>query len=206
MFMQDQTSFIDANIAAVTPSTAPTYDGGLLPGALVEADGGWRAVETLVAGTPVMTLDGGMKPLARIERRATSCDTAVIKISGGTLSTCSDLIMRRDQLVMLESPEAEALYGTPITLVPAHCLLGFEGVVEMGAPQGQDAVTLIFEDEEIVYANTGALVHCPGRTQASLAEMVGIRSDFFEVLRPTDAKALVAAIVAADRVMFRWAA
>lgn len=207
MFMKDQTSFIDARLSQTPLPLAPAYDGGLLPGAMVETDAGWRPVESLAAGTKVVTLDGGLAPLARIERRATGAASTVICIPGGTLCACSDLTLRRDQLVMLESPEAEALFGTPLTLVPAHCLLGLDGVTERAAPQGQDAVTLIFEEEEVVYANTGALIHCPGRTQAALAEMMGLRSDFFRVLEAGEARALVAAIAAADQAAtLAWAA
>lgn len=161
---------------------------GFLAGTLVESDAGWQPVETLAIGQPVQTWDGGLRPLARLERRRIAPAAGLVAVPGGVLSTCSDLILLPDQHLLVETGAAAALLDQDVALVPAAALLGWQGVQTIRPRQGRDVIALAFEAEEVVYANTGALIHCPA---AGAPARPVPRSEFFTVLDRDGARALL---------------
>lgn len=166
--------------------------GGILAGSLVETDAGWREVQTLSPGDRVQTFDGGLKPLCHVARRSLAPDTRLWRAEAGALDTCSPLVLLPDQFVLVESRRAEALFGTPLMLAPAAALGEGRGVLPVDPADGEapcEAVTLHFEEEEIVYVNTGALLYCPGLSRGHGATL----AEFFPVLGRREAAHLARA-------------
>lgn len=171
---------------------------GLVAGTLVQTETGWQPVETLAIGQQVQTWDGGLAALVRLERRRVAPGAALIRVPGGVLSACSDLLLLPGQHLLVETGAAAELLDQDVVLVPAAALDGWQGVAMHRPRHGIDVVTLGFEAEEIVYANTGALVHCaaaatPDARAPELGRAEGQvpRSDFFTVLDRDGARKLL---------------
>ncbi len=191
MLIQTQTAPLKAqnsNAATLALSgSSPQPDAGLIAGTLVETENGWQPIELLRAGQYVQTFDGGLRQVRQIERSYYGAAhggfaiDGVVFIPGGALGNCDDLFAMPEQYLMIESRLAEELLGTPVVLLPASAFVGFYDV-EWQHPQGViEAVTLRFDQEELVYANSGVLLHCPKDAG----------SDFFTVLDHWRAKALL---------------
>jgi hypothetical protein len=180
----------DTGIDAPTPVAA----GGLCDGARVETFRGWTPVEHLVPGDRVQTLDGGMRPLRAVTRHAVAADAAqrgphLIEIPGGVLDTCSELTVLAESRLLLDLPAAEKRHGTPLVLVPAAALEGWNGIRRIAPRPRMSAVSLVFEEEEIVFAQTGALIHCPAPDAGGFGALAG--SAFFETLDYAATRALL---------------
>lgn len=199
MFMQDATSFRPAaKIALPLPGLDLRPDGsapGIVADSLVETDTGWRAAGALLPGTRVATWDGGFRPLVAVERRTLwpAAGIELIEVPGGALDTCAGFALLPGQHVFLASAIAETVLGAPGVLLPAAALAGHAGITRRLLLRPVEAVTLRFAGEEIVYVNSGALVHCPagpGRARPASARPSG----FFEVLDGDRARAMLALV------------
>ena len=172
-------------------------EAGLVAGTLVETDTGWQPVESLAIGQLVQTWDGGLQPLMRLERQRVAPNARLLQVPGGVLSTCTDLVVLPGQHLLVETGAAAELLDCDTALVPAAALEGWRGVAPHRPRLGFDVVTLAFEAEEIVFANTGALLHCAAadaRTSAHTtgrAETSAPQSGFFTVLDRDRARALL---------------
>ncbi|SNS45529.1 Hint domain-containing protein [Tropicimonas sediminicola] len=153
----------------------------MLAGTLVETPMGWRPVEELRAGDLVQTFDGGLRRLASVARAPVTSERplGLIHVPGGTLNTCLGLAVLPGTRLLLDLPELalpDQAAGGPV-LVPAGALVGWRGVTMRRARAGALAVALRFDEEEVVFANTGALVHCPtagqGRDGGDMAPLSG---------------------------------
>jgi Hint domain len=161
MFMQDfsrtTTAFypVETLLAPVTT--------GLVAGTLLETSTGWRAVETLTAGDCVQTLDGGLARILRLDRRSlpTSQDAPLLILQGGCYDACSDLLLLPGQHLLIDTLDDEISMGAPFALLPALALCGPQ--MRRHRPAAAlEIITPLFADEEIIYANSGVLMHCPG--------------------------------------------
>jgi len=176
------------NMITTAVDAKPQRDAGLIAGTMVETAAGWRRVELLRVGDRVHTYDGGLRQLRRVERAYYGAENGgyeldgVLHVPGGALDNCEDLFVMPEQMLMIESQVAAELLGTPAVLVQASALDGFCGITRR-QPEGLvEAITLGFDDEEVVFANSGLLAHC-----ASGAS----ESGFFTTLDHEQAKALV---------------
>lgn len=161
MFMQDITR--DNTAFRLVETLLLPVATGLVAGTLVETAAGWCPVETLTVGTAVQTLDGGLARILGIDRRNLYPDQAagLVLIPGGTFDACSDLVVLARQHVLLDTLDDAELGATAFALVPAAALTCAGAcTVQMTTPV--EVVTLLFADEEILYANSGVLLHCPG--------------------------------------------
>jgi hypothetical protein len=162
--------------------------GGLCDGTLVDTARGWMPVERLAPGDRVQTLDGGLRPLAAVIRRSVDSVAGgpraahLIEVPGGVLDTCSDLAVLAESRLLLDLPEAEARHGSPLVLAPAAALEGWCGIRKAAARGRSGAVTLVFEDEEVIFAQTGALVHCPAPGAEGAVPGLAEASGFFVTL------------------------
>lgn len=169
-----QTSFAQIT----TPNAAkPQQDAGLIAGTLVETATGWRPVEMLRVGDHVQTYDGGLRQLRQIDRAYYGvADGAyplqgILHVPAGALDNCDDVVVMPEQMLLIESQVAADLLGELSVLIPASALVGFRGITRH-APKGLiEAVTLNFEDEEVVYANSGLLVHCATKASGFFTEL-----------------------------------
>lgn len=154
MHLKHKTAF-----ALYTP--APTLQPGLTAGTLVETPKGWTRVEDVTRGTDIATYDGGFRPVTQITQQANA--TSLWRIPGGAMGTCSDLIMSEGQHLALTDPACRRLFGLPMVLAPVSALAGLCGIHRV-----QDAPRplhrLHFAEDEILWAQTGALIHAGSDT------------------------------------------
>lgn len=179
-----------SNLTLAKNDIPPQRNAGLIAGTLVETAVGWRRVEMLRVGDHVQTYDGGLRQLRQIERGyygvaggAYPLDRT-LHVPSGALDNCDDVMLMPEQMVLIESRLVEELLGELSVLIPAAALDGFRGISQQ-APRGLiEAVSLRFDDEEVVYANSGLLAYCGDRG-------VPEGSNFFTTLDYGRAKALV---------------
>ncbi len=197
MFMQDLTRFAHSVVAAellIQPVVS-----GILAGTLVERADGWCRVETLRMGDLVQSLDGGLVRVLAVDRRTLRPEMgqAVVAVPGGAFDACSYLQLLPGQHVLVDTLNDAELPDDAFALVPALALEGQSGCNRRYALREIEVITPMFAQEEILWANSGLMIHCPG-----IAEGAGRRpdSDFFPRLNMVSARALLtrrAALLAA---------
>lgn len=158
--------FLNHSLDFKTFTASPlATDCALTPETLVETPQGWRSADTLCIGDSVATLDGGFAPLTRLAQ-----DTAqepLWLLPGGTLDNCSDLILPGTQYVALDTPECQALYDAPYVLAPIAAMAGFRNIKPAPQTVPQPIMRLGFAEEEVIYAQSGTLIHAPCDVVAS---------------------------------------
>ncbi|MCC7319622.1 MAG: Hint domain-containing protein [Rubellimicrobium sp.] len=171
MFMQDAQAFSAAEKITIAAGGAGVGPAGHMTGMLaltqVETAAGWRAARTLLPGMRVQTFDGGLAIIRRVERHALS-DTSepVMHIPGGALSNCADLWLAGGQRLLLAGAPVEALFDCAAIQVRACALAGFRGIACAKAPVAGEIVSLGFDQDEAVFANTGSLLYFPAAQRA----------------------------------------
>ncbi|AWD21688.1 Hint domain-containing protein [Fuscovulum blasticum] len=154
MFMQDVTRF------AATPVTAAAMLGqGLIDGTLIETAAGWRPVQSLRVGDSLQTLDGGLRRVVALNRREVLPGEPVVHLSGGHFDACSDVMLMPGQSVLLDTV---GLMAAPYARIAAAALTACVGASTATAPRRVEVVTPIFAEEEVVWAQSGLLLLCPG--------------------------------------------
>ncbi len=165
MFMQDFSRHITAAATAVYPQqrVAVPVTTGLVAGTLVETKTGWQPVETLRLGDAVQTLDGGLARVLGLDRRTLrpEVEAAPLLIPGGSFDACSDLLILPGQHLLLDTLD-DTVTDAPFALIPGVALQGRAGVRRLPTGQSLHVITPLFADEEVIYANSGVLLHCPG--------------------------------------------
>ncbi len=190
MYMRNQTAF--AEYERVILSQETTILGaftttGMAAGTLLETTLGWYPVEQLTVGDCIATLDGGMARIVATRHDYAEPVSLVhpsegfLHVPGGALENCDALLLPVDQFVRIESPEAEKLLGEPAVLVPAAALEGYRGISRKYPERRVEVINLQFEDEEIVFANTGVQIYCGS----------GMDSDYFTRLEMKRARSLL---------------
>jgi len=189
MFMKDfaRTAL---NVTAAELLTQPVTSG-ILAGTLVETADGWRGAETLRMGDLVQSFDGGLAKVLAVDRRTLRPEMAqsLIAMPGGTLDTCCDLQLLPGQHLLVDTLGCPALPDDAFALIPALALEGRMGCTRRYGLRDVEVITPMFATEEVLWANSGLLIHCPG-----IAYGAGRRpdSDFFPRLDVPTARALLA--------------
>lgn len=151
MFLNHQTAF--DTFAPVTTDAAPQHTLNATASTILETPHGWRPISDLQAGDSVATLDGGFTEITGI---AGAASAQLVRVPGGTLSTCSDIALPADCHVALPLPATVS--EAPVVSVPLKALVGWRGIRPAMFP-ASDLATLTFAEEEMVYAQTGLLLH-----------------------------------------------
>lgn len=190
------------------------YDGGLaaqmhgmMAGTVVASNLGWRAIEALAAGDMVLTFDNGMQEIVEIRRMTFWTDAPdtpraqwPVIVPAGALENREELTLLADQGVLVESDAASDIYGDPFAIVPAHALEGLRGIYRAAPQQQIELIAIYFEQEQVIYAEGGALVHCPANTMA-LDAFIATDSAAYDVLAPVDAAYLAERMGLEDQVL-----
>lgn len=156
----------------------PDVFTGFLPGTRIATNLGWRPVEAIAAGDLVATFDSGPRPVTAVtrERIAMSRSAPLLAIAPGVIGNTREMVMLPNQPVMIESDTAELLLGDPFAVVPAITLDGVEGVTRLTPTTYAEVIKLHFNDDEIIYAEGGALLlsfaHLPGTLDLGLMNPV----------------------------------
>lgn len=144
---------------------------GLVAGTKVATQMGWRVVEAVTAGDQVLTFDGGLQTVAAVTRQVVCTHGArtdyadwPLTVPAGALGNREDMILMPQQAVLVESDTAEAVFGDPFAMIPAAALDGFRGIYRTAPAAQFEVVTLQFAQDEVVFANIGALFFCPAAT------------------------------------------
>lgn len=153
MFHNHTTAFVDFN-AAITPAPSPAAQTTLSGETLVETLHGWVAARTLRAGDALATLDGGFVPITAI--RTPEITSAMVRIPGGALSNCSDVMLPGNVHVGLDLPGH--ISDAPLVTAPLNALCGWNGI-RPTLSGAAELATLHFDTEELIYAQTGLLIH-----------------------------------------------
>jgi len=182
---------------------------GIVAGTRVATVGGWRTVEDMVPGDPVMTVDNGPQHLVDVRRRALwtgpepcPAELCPLAVPPAALGNRTPLLLLPEQLVLIESEMAEESYGAPFVLVPAAALDGWRGIAAIAPHRRVETVSLHCARDEIVYANGVGLIHCtPPETAAAplpLPQELSWTANGYTVLPLDMARFLVACLIAED--------
>lgn len=161
MFMKD---FSRATTMISRIETVPArVSTGLVAGTLVETAQGWQPIETLRIGDCVQTFDGGLTRVLGLDQRRLhpEIETTLFMVPGGSHDACSNLFLLSGQHVLIDTLHDASVQGAPFVLVPAAALVGINGVYRHHAAADVSIITPMFAEEEVIYANSGVLLHCP---------------------------------------------
>lgn len=176
MFMKDFTrSATDLN--AATLIAAPVISG-LLVGTRVETANGWLRVEHLRLGDRVQGLDGGLVRILALDRRILNpaAELPLLAVPGGAYGACSDLRLLPGQHLAMATAGQVGGSDDLFALIPALALEGRHGVTRCQPIQPVEVITPLFATEEVIWANTGLLLHCPSVATGAGRKPAG---DFF---------------------------
>ena len=167
MLMQDFVKLTTA-FTRVTPNPRATQalavTTGIVAGTLVETATGWQDVARLRIGDAVQTLDGGLSRILGLDRRILrpEPETSLILIPGGCHDACSDILLMPGQHVLKDTLDDPTCHGAPFVLLPAFAMT-IDSYVTRHFPDAEvEVITPLFADEEVIFANSGVLLHCPG--------------------------------------------
>lgn len=184
MFMQDATRFV---ADPALPLAAPIRTG-LLASTLVETETGWRPAGSLRRGDLVHTFDGGLRPVVTLDRNWLDAGASLIRLPGGVLGNAADQLLMPGQHLLIDTWEEAALPDTLIALIPAEAIAGLGGAVKFPLLRQAEVVIPIFQDDEVIYANGGLLMHCPGVAAGPLGRA---ETEYFHRLDLAQARALM---------------
>ncbi len=161
MFIASQTTFTEAEkiILGAAPA-AKNVPVGLIAGTQLETAAGWRPVEKLMRGDKVYTYDGGLRAINRLDRSfvdaAEVAPEGLVLIPGGVLSNSDDLLVLPEQKLLIET----TALGGVAALFRAADLIGQDGIHRVRSTSHIQVVRPVFDDEEVLWANSGLLFHC----------------------------------------------
>lgn len=175
---------------------------GLMQGTKVATAIGWRPVEAIAIGDRVLTFDNGLQVVTQVTRVKLwdgqgECPTRYwpLEVPAGALGNIDRMFLLPHQPVMLESDTAEALYGDAFATVPAKALDGVNGITRTPVDAETEVVVLHFEDEQVVFNNSGAMFLCPSSKSMLDVAVTGGKSNY-RVLPWAEARRLVDGIEA----------
>ena len=120
-------------------------------------------------------------------------DTWPLHVPAGALGNREDMYLMPGQAVLVESDTAEEVLGDPFAMIPAAALDGFRGISRVAPQERVEVVTLSFAQDEVVFANIGALFFCPAAT-----DMLSATTPDYHVLSASQAALLVGCLEAED--------
>lgn len=149
---------------------------GMIAGTKVATAAGWTGIETIQPGQQVLTFDGGLQTVTAVTRHILMADldhldSWPLTVPAGALGNRAEMQILPHQPVMIESDLAEQMTGDPFALIPASTLVEFRGISQDRPSEWVEVIQLHFAQDEIVFANVGALFLC--RAQDTLMSDAG---------------------------------
>lgn len=163
------------------------YDGaamgacsGIVEGTMIVTARGFERIETVEPGDRVVTFDSGLQTVRAVRREpiwfaAGECPPSMqpLFVPAGAIGNAQDMVLLPHQAVLVESDAAEAALGDPFVLMMAKDLEGVRGITRVTPEAPAYVVTLEFDNDEVIFAASGAMCICPSRTD--LAGMLSAR-------------------------------
>ncbi len=146
--------------------------GGIPADTLVATPAGWQPVGTLFKGDEVITFDHGRQRIVSHETIRIKHDSIpdrkahTVAIPPGIFGNHKEIHVMPDQEILIESDQAEDMFGDPFVLIPAALLEGFNAIYKAPIKTDLTLSVLTFEREEILYCNGGLL--CLGGADAAM--------------------------------------
>lgn len=184
MFAWKNTTWETATVQNRGDISEPKLDArttGMIAGTKVATQAGWASIETIRKGQQVLTFDGGLQIVIAVTRHTLMADKLDIaswplSVPAGALGNREDMTILPHQSVMIESDAAEDLTGDPFALIPGAALAGLRGIAQTRPSGWVDVIQLHFAQDEIVFANIGALFLCRAKSDF-LTDMAGTAYD-----------------------------
>jgi hypothetical protein len=190
------------------------YDGGLatlghglMVGTRVASNLGWRAIDALAVGDKVLTFDHGMQEITEIRRAHLWLDAPdsaealwPIVVPADALGNREELVLLPDQGVMVESDAAQDMHGDPFAVITAQSLVGLRGIRKSRPLHRVELVAVYFAQDEVIYAEGGALIHCPAN-MSTLDKFLEACTPTYNVLSGEAAEELADLIHLEDHVL-----
>lgn len=168
MFDWMSTDIESSHAAQPCQQEAGIVTQGILAGTRVASNLGWRVVEALAPGDRVLTFDNGMQSIKEVHREVVWFEDLAspkahwpVHVPVGALCNRVALTILPDQGVLIESDEADEALEDPFAVIMARQLVGLRGITQSPSTTQQVVITLIFEEDEVIYAEGGALIYCP---------------------------------------------
>ncbi len=181
---------------------------GLTAGTRVASNLGWRAIDALAVGDKVLTFDHGMQEITEIRRAHVWLDAPEtaealwpVVVPEGVLGNREELVLLPDQGVMVESDAAQDIHGDPFAILTALSLEGYRGIHRRQPLQRIELIAVYFADEEVIYAEGGALIHCVQKLARLDRFIEAGATARYHVLGGEDAEKLVDHICMEDRIL-----
>lgn len=186
-----------------------TQTHGLMAGTKVASNLGWRVIEALTVGDKVLTFDNGMQEITEVRRMTFWTDAPEtvsamwpVIVPAGAMGNREELTLLADQGVLVESDAAADMYGDPFAVIPAHTLDGVRGIYRAAPAVQIELIAVYFAAEQVVYAEGGALIHCPKNTMA-LDAFLNVDALSYDVLGAEDAAFLAECLTVEDQALAR---
>ncbi|MBY6137898.1 Hint domain-containing protein [Leisingera daeponensis] len=161
--------------------------GGFLPGTLVETAEGFKQARDVKPGDMVFTFDGGAQEVKAV-KHAVPRLTTLMHIPAGALGNDTDLMLPSDQKVALEMDTAERLFGLPVVIAKLIALAGYKGITA-AAPERLGRIHFEFEEEELVWAESGMLLPAGDAAEDSAFHQLSL-TETRQVLASDEGRAL----------------
>ncbi|MCF1707732.1 Hint domain-containing protein [Tabrizicola sp. J26] len=161
MFMQDLTRLIAR--ATPMPVARALPRCGLVSGTLIETAQGWVRVEELRRGDLVHSFDGGLREVVALDRDwLAPGKVELVHLAGGVMGNCADVALMPGQALLIDCWDEPDVDGAVVALVPAAAMIGLSGTSLAQTRGATEVVIPVFAEEEVVHAQGGLLLHCPG--------------------------------------------
>lgn len=171
-------AFAQTAIAHRMTEATGAYDGGvmgacsgLVEGTKIATAMGFQRIETIEPGARVVTFDSGLQEVRAVRREPIwfaegECPKVMqpLFVPAGAIGNAQDMVLLPHQAVLIESDAAEAELGDPFVLMQAKDLDGVCGIHRATPAAPAHVVTLEFDNDEVVFAASGAMCICPSRT------------------------------------------
>ncbi len=184
-----------------------TLSHGLMVGTRVASNLGWRAIDALTVGDKVLTFDHGMQEITEIRRAHVWLDAPEsaqtlwpVVVPVDALGNREELVLLPDQGVMIESDAAQDMHGDPFAVITALSLVGLRGIRQRQPMEKVELVGVYFAGDEVIYAEGGALIHCPA-DMSTLDKFLDAAAPTYSVLSGEAAEELADLIYLEDECM-----
>lgn len=161
--------------------------GGFLPETLVETDRGFVQMRDVKAGDNIYTFDGGAQEVKSVSQGVPRL-TTLVHVPAGALGNDTDLMLPSDQMVALELDAAERLFDVPLVMTRLISLVGYKGISPI-LPERLARIHLKFDEEELVWAESGMLLQAPGDSIDSAFRKLSL-AETRQILASEDGRAL----------------